>query len=80
MKIQLFEGEFNSQDAIDLITKMIKIKIQYHEEKIESNSNEEDMKRREAKIKRFQNDLDEIRSAIKEHGNQIKLESIIQIK
>lgn len=50
MKIQLFEGEFNSQDAIDLITKMIQIKIQYHEEKNESNSYEEDINRREAKI------------------------------
>jgi len=44
MNLHLIQGEFNSNDAIELIAQMVHIKIKYHENKITSNSNEEDIK------------------------------------
>lgn len=80
MEIQLVQGEFSSQDALELITKMIQIKIKYHENKISSDSNEEEIKYRESKIKRLQKELFDLRNIIDDKKGSLKLESIIKIE
>ena len=60
MNIQLIKGQFDPEDAIGIITQMIHVKIKYHENKIHRNSNEEDIKFRENKIKLLQKDLSAI--------------------
>ena len=54
MHIQLIQGEFSSNDAIELIAQLVHLKIKYHENKINSQINKEDIKTREAKIKQLQ--------------------------
>ncbi|HQW56125.1 MAG TPA: hypothetical protein PK076_08360, partial [Saprospiraceae bacterium] len=71
--------EFNSNDAILLISQMVQIKIKYHENKINILSNEEDIKSREAKIKRLQKELFDLREHISSKNNNVKLESLIKI-
>ncbi|MFZ1847395.1 MAG: hypothetical protein WAU12_10835, partial [Saprospiraceae bacterium] len=61
MNIQILDGEFKSNEAIELNTQMIHIKIKYHENKISVSQLEEDIKARETKIKRLQKDLYEFR-------------------
>jgi hypothetical protein len=80
MIMQLIQGQFSSSDALDLITKMVHTKIKYHESKISGISNEEDIKNREAKIKRLQKDLFEIRKYIESNGNKISIQSTIEIE
>jgi hypothetical protein len=46
MKIKLISGHFNSQEALQLLTEMIHVKIRFHEGKINHHSNEEDIKMR----------------------------------
>jgi len=75
MNIQLIEGEFFANDALDLITKMIHTKIKYHEEKILKENNEEDIKMRETKIKRLQKDLYDARRKIEKTSGKIILDS-----
>lgn len=79
MNIQLIKGQFNKQEAIDLITLMIGVKVKYHENKINHTSNEEDIKFCESKIKKLQNDLFEIRKHIKECGANINIFSEINL-
>jgi hypothetical protein len=55
------------------------IKIKYHESKITSGIDIEDLKHREAKIKRLQDELKEFKSFINQHKETISIESIIQI-
>ena len=62
MNIQLIEGAFNANDALDLITQMIDVKIKFHESKIAKSEMEEDIKGRETKIKRLQENLFELRN------------------
>lgn len=76
MKIQLIQGEFSANDALELIAQMIQIKIKYHENKISSQSTEEDIKTREVKIKRLQEELFELRQHVKSNNN-VKVEAII---
>jgi len=80
MNIQLIEGEFNSNDALELITRMIHVKIKYHESKINTTGNEEDMKRRENKIIKLQKDLFELRNNIGSIAKGVKMNAIINIE
>ena len=79
MNIQLINGQFDPEDAIGIITQMIHVKIKYHENKINRDSSEEDIKFRENKIKRLQKDLFDIKRAIDSNGIQVAIESTIEI-
>lgn len=76
MKIQLINGQFSKTDALAIITKMTEVKIKFQEEKIKNESNEEDVKSRERKIKFLQQQLFETRNYI-ETQTEIHLESEI---
>lgn len=80
MNVQLIQGQFNAHDAIDIITKMIHIKIKYHENKINNSSNEEDTKYREEKIKKLQKNLFDIRKYIETKGSKINLLANVDIE
>ena len=79
MNLQLIQGQFIPNDALEVITKMIHIKIKYHENKISDLSNEEDIKNREAKIKRLQKELFEVRDEILAKKGKINIEATINI-
>ena len=79
MNIQLIQGHFKANDAVDIITQMVQVKIKYHEDKIEHSINEEDIKMREAKIKTLQKNLFETRKYIEQAGNYITIKSEIQL-
>ena len=75
MNIQLIEGQFTNKEALDLITQMIHIKIKFHENKINNNSSEEDVKYRETKIKNLQKELFELKYYLDNNGNSVQLEA-----
>ncbi len=52
MNIQLIQGEFNSNDALELITQLIHVKIKYHENKINANATEEDITKKKHDYKK----------------------------
>ncbi len=79
MNIQLIQGQFNTNDAVDIITQAVQIKIKFHEEKINHSSNEEDIKMREARIKQLQKNLFDTRQYIEQAGSSIAIKSEIQL-
>lgn len=79
MNIQLIQGEFSSNDALELITLMIHVKIKYHENRITVNSSEEDVKYRESKIKNLQKELFDFRNNISADTKNIKIDANIKI-
>ncbi len=80
MNLQLIQGEFSSNDALELIAQMVHIKIKYHESKIDRHSNEEDIKTREIKIKRLQKELFELRKTMNSKTNNVKVDAIIRVE
>ena len=80
MNIQLLEGQFNKKDALDLITQMIAVKIEFHENKIQQASNEEDIKMRESRIKALQNNLKDLRAELESLESMVSLNSQIKIE
>ena len=77
MNIQLMQGQFNTQDAVDIITQLINVKIKFHENKIEANDGEEATKMREKRIKDLQQDLHKAREYILANGKSISIESVV---
>ena len=54
--MEFIKGHFTKQEAIEILTHVIHVKIRFHENKIHSTSNEEDIKMREKRIKQLQKD------------------------
>lgn len=79
MKIQLIEGNFDAKDALDILTKMIHIKIKFQEDKINESSSEEDINMRETRIKRLQKSLFEIRQHIESQNGKITIQSSVTL-
>lgn len=64
MILKLIEGEFNRIETMNMITQMFEVRIKFHENKILSLHNEEDIKMREKKIKFLQNELAQAKTYI----------------
>lgn len=79
MTIQLIEGVFSGDDALDLLSKIIDTKVKFHETKITQTANEEDIKYRETKIKQLQKLAVEIRSRLETNQSFVDLHATINI-
>lgn len=72
MKIELIDGTFSREDAIELISVMILTKIKFHERKISQSDELEDIQFRERKIKSLTETLKTFRDEIRE-CNQVNI-------
>lgn len=79
MHIPIIQGDFSTDDAVDLISQMIQLKIKFHENKIAKHGSEEDIKYRESKIKRLQKELYDLRNHMKGRNGKINVDAIIHI-
>lgn len=80
MEIQFLNGKFSKNEASDLISQMIQLKIKYHENKILHSSTEEDIKSRETKIKFLHSELHGLRSFLEGMDKDVSLFSKIEVK
>ncbi|HCT24029.1 MAG TPA: hypothetical protein DIW54_12155 [Chitinophagaceae bacterium] len=78
MDIQLINGDFSDKDAIALLEKMIQVKIAFHEDKIGATDAEEDVKHREATIKRLQDSLASLRQYLSAK-ERISIQALVQL-
>jgi len=79
MKINLLNGSFSRKESLDLITKMIHVKVKFHEDKIASTENEEDIKMRETRIRQLQKELYEVKNLIESSKGNINLTGEINL-
>jgi hypothetical protein len=79
MEIHLIDGQFSATEAIAILTQLTEVKIKYHENKIKSSHNEEDIKMRERKIKKLQKELADSREHIQKQTSNITINSTINL-
>lgn len=81
MEIQLIRGRFTIEEAEKLLTSIVKIKIAFHEEKINTlHQSEEDIKHSEKRIIQLQNSLGEAVKKLKEKGKfHTELNAVLDI-
>lgn len=79
MILQLVQGEFTKIETMDMITQMFEMRIKFHENKIKSSHNEEDVKMREKKIKFLQGELAQAKTYIVDKGEPIAISCTIDL-
>jgi hypothetical protein len=80
MELSLIQGRFRRQDAIDILTRMVHVKISFHESRIQESSNEDDIKFRESKIKQLQRELyDCVQQIRKDESDWIELSAAVRL-
>lgn len=79
MTIQLIKGEFPKSDALSLLSQLIQAKINFHEQKIQGDMSEEDIKYREQKIKNLQTDLHNLIHHVSANGERVSIYSQIDL-
>jgi hypothetical protein len=79
MELQLLNGTFSSKESIEILNQLFQVKIKFHEDKIKTSQNEEDVKMRERKIKILQNELADARQLITTKTGYISLSSQITL-
>lgn len=80
MELSLIQGRFRKQDAIDILTRMVHVKISFHESRIQQSSDEDDIKFRESKIKQLQRELyDSVQQIRKDEGDWIELNASVRL-
>lgn len=79
MKIELIDGSFSREDAVELISEMILTKIKFHERKISQSDALEDIQFRERKIKNLSETLKTFRDGIRDF-NRINMNGQILIE
>jgi len=79
MNVPLLKGNFSSAEALDLLHQLFQVKIKFHESKIETSQNEEDIKMREQRIKALQHDFATAKNTILSGGSSCVMESDIKL-
>jgi hypothetical protein len=79
MKIQLLNRNFSGQEAMEILTKMIQVKIQFHEQKINKISGEEEIKMLENRIKITRKELFNTLFLVEKKRENVKLNCEINI-
>lgn len=77
--LTLLDGTFEPKEGIELIRNMLRLKIQFHENKINGMGSEEDVEMRERRIKALQRDLDKLNSIKQEGSGSMHLSACIQL-
>jgi len=79
MNIEFLKGNFSKEEALDLLTQIVHIKIKFHEKKIEKSDMEEDTKMREQRIKKLQQDFYDAKIFIMSKEKDCELNAEINI-
>jgi hypothetical protein len=79
MKIELINDDFEPQEALEILTKLIHVNIKFHLDKINVSSNKIDINMRETRIKRLQKHLFEISEHIEMLNSQITIQSSVTL-
>lgn len=79
MQLELLKGSFSRSEALDILTRMIQVKIQFYESKIERSHQEEDIKMRENRIKELQRQFYEAKKQLLESPEPCSLHAVVEI-
>ncbi|HVZ57632.1 MAG TPA: hypothetical protein VG870_13295 [Chitinophagaceae bacterium] len=76
--LQLVQGRYTRPEALELITRLVDVKIRYHEDRIRSTASEEDIEMRESRIRQLQNELASLRQQLLTGPEWVTLQSVLE--
>ena len=78
MEFSLINGSYPKQDAIDILSRMIQVKIDFHTGKFESEKTEDAKNARLTRIEELEEELNRVKAAINASKNRIAISSQIR--
>jgi hypothetical protein len=79
MEFNLINGTYSRLEALEILSRMVQVKIEFHEDHILHTTDEEDRKMREQRIKELHSDLLRIRKKIEEAPGRIAISATVKI-
>lgn len=64
MNIDLMNGTFSPNEAMELISRLVDAKIRFLQDRIETTASEEDIKMRETRIRRIQSEFHQAKKTL----------------
>ncbi len=80
MTFSLIQGQFSPEEGIDILSRMIDVKIRFHEDKIHHSASEEDIHMRERRIQELQHELHEIKKLVMSQQAPPVIEAVVNIR
>ncbi len=79
LQLSLLEGVFSRQEALDLLSQLVEVKIRFHEGQMKNLTEVEDLKMREKRIQALQSELNSLREELVQSGQHVALSSKVFI-
>ncbi len=80
MQLTLIDGSFSAAEAKELLTRLVQVKLRFHEERIATGSTEEDVSMREKRISRLQHELSVLRTQLDPDAGAVELQAVVEIR
>lgn len=80
MNLRLTDGYFTREEALEFLTKIISMKIKYHEDKLGKAHKAEEIERRESHIKHLHKEFYEANQLIVAKNKKVEMNIVIEIK
>lgn len=80
MQLELINGEFSPGEIAELLSALVRIKVNYHEQKTASGQSEEDLEHRERRIRQLQQQLQQVRNAVLSGSAPVRVSSTIELE
>ncbi len=79
MQFNLINGTYSQIEALEILTRMVQVKIEFHEDHIIHSTDEDDRKMRQQRIKELESDLFKMRKEIEKAKGRIAISAIVKI-
>jgi len=80
MNIQLIDEEVKPREALELVTRLIHLKINYYQDKMNAQPSGPKLRETEQKIKQLQKELFLLKKTLDKKTGPLKLDAIIRIE
>ena len=80
MQVHLLKGRYSSAQALELLSALVQVKIDFHHKLIDQSMNEEDIKVRERRIIELHKELSEVRALLSQAQGSIDLHASVDVE
>ena len=79
MHFNLINGTYSQIEALEILSRMVQVKIEFHEDHIIHSTDEDDRKMRQQRIKELESDLFKMRKEIEKSKGRIAISATVKI-
>lgn len=78
MHFKLINGIYTREEAYEILSRMIEVKLSFHESKLAELTDEEDIKARQKRIETLRNDLEELATKFNMSDEMVSISATVK--